>query len=69
MINLKLDDLYKGKCDKCKGEGKYDEKVEASGLTITTNNKVNCKDCDGRGIKLTETGKVLEEFIKILKEN
>lgn len=64
-MNLKLEDLF-AKCQMCGGTGKYRSQEDGGSLHITLDG--DCNDCGGKGIKLTETGTVLKEFIKTLKD-
>ena len=71
-MTLTLDDLFET-CTKCSGTGKAASESEAGGESYGARKQLNLdsNDCDacggyGRG-ELTETGKILLDFIRIVK--
>ena len=62
-MNLESKDLY-STCQHCSGTGKYNPPKQFSGGLSIERSGGKCDDCNGRGIKLTPTGLVIEEFIK-----
>ena len=54
-MEITMDDLVKD-CDQCKGTGK----ARPNGPDIPSN---HCEACNGSGKRLTETGKVIKQFI------
>jgi hypothetical protein len=62
-MNLESKDLYTT-CHICKGTGKYNPPLEVSNGLSIEHSRRKCDDCNGKGIKLTPTGLVIEDFIK-----
>jgi len=68
-MNVKLEDLYI-QCDKCGGTGHYSESFLPSQGTYgrrLVGSTGPCEKCSGAGGHLTEDGKVLKQFMSILR--
>jgi DnaJ-class molecular chaperone len=62
-MNLESKDLYTT-CQICNGTGKYNPPRQFSERLSIEHSSRKCDDCNGKGIKLTPTGLVIEDFIK-----
>jgi DnaJ-class molecular chaperone len=64
-MNLKQEDLF-SECPTCSGKGYYlfEENILVG---IVNSGSKRCENCDARGIKLTENGVILKDFIKALQ--
>ena len=61
-LNLKLEDLLEA-CEKCQGKGAYKQ------YGRTTFELVSCEKCNAAGGTLTQDGKVMARFMKLLASN
>lgn len=69
-MNLQLSDLLIS-CEKCNGKGEIpfipSKTKEQFGSHLTWKSPEVCSNCRGKGVILTQTGKVFIEFIKLTK--
>ena len=63
MANLSLTDLVTN-CSKCNGTGRLPRDRETAHLPSEP-----CHHCDGTGKHLTDLGKVLRDFFRLLEKN
>lgn len=70
-MNFTVDDLLPY-CKKCEGSGKLENPIlkqqnRGYGTRIVSASPVDCDECQGNGVILTEPGKALIEFINRAK--
>lgn len=71
-MEIKIEDLLPN-CEKCNGTGQIPnpelQKNQGSlGRHLISPPNIDCNECNGNGVIITESGKVLIKFFKIAKQ-